>query len=319
MAWCQIFQKPHLISHLPQHEIDDILCEFCLYSWQFGFSKEALGNKWATIAGKISAIKWAHTYLGAQPLKSGPSFDLLRRGFARLTGDSVRKKPISIEILHAMAQILQPFESSSPKSDSLLWGLIVLAFFFLLRRSEFALSGPGTKGHALLTKDLLVLDKNNLPTTIYKSAVKVAIHLRSNKTDQSKKGTTRVLFKSGDIVICPVRAALLVKRVSNLSPETPVAFISPKNFISYSSIANIVKRAARSLGLDPVEYASHSIRAGGATYMFRAGVDPVLIKLHGRWLSDVFQRYIHMCESSVRVISQEMVSNQSKLLHFESS
>ena len=46
------------------------------------------------------------------------------------------------------------------------------------------------------------------------------------------------------------------------------------------------------IGHDPSKYAGHSFRAGGATDLFEAGVDPRTIQLSGRWASDCFWLYV---------------------------
>lgn len=46
------------------------------------------------------------------------------------------------------------------------------------------------------------------------------------------------------------------------------------------------------LGYPAAAYSLHSLRRGGATAAFRAGVDFIHIKRHGTWTSDAFWDYI---------------------------
>ena len=64
--------------------------------------------------------------------------------------------------------------------------------------------------------------------------------------------------------------------------------------ITSDDLAKTIKRVALSLGFNPEDYSTHSCRSGGATELVRAGVDPVIIQLFGRWLSKAFKRYTHL-------------------------
>ena len=53
---------------------------------------------------------------------------------------------------------------------------------------------------------------------------------------------------------------------------------------------------AAALGKDPTLYAGHSLRRGGATALYIAGVPEAMIQQHGRWKSLAVRGYL---ESSV--------------------
>ena len=55
-----------------------------------------------------------------------------------------------------------------------------------------------------------------------------------------------------------------------------------------------VKRVMAAAGLDPARFGAHSLRIGGATAALAAGVQPALIRLMGRWSSDI-TRYTLGC------------------------
>jgi integrase len=48
----------------------------------------------------------------------------------------------------------------------------------------------------------------------------------------------------------------------------------------------MIRKALIIIGLEGKKYGAHSLRAGGATDLFRAGVYYPLIKKFGRWKSD---------------------------------
>ena len=49
-----------------------------------------------------------------------------------------------------------------------------------------------------------------------------------------------------------------------------------------------------SIGLDPARFGTHSLRIGGATAALAAGVQPTLIRVAGRWSSDIYQIYCRL-------------------------
>ena len=45
-------------------------------------------------------------------------------------------------------------------------------------------------------------------------------------------------------------------------------------------------------GMQPDEYALHSLRIGGATYLSAGGVPSKVLKREGRWSSDAYKTYV---------------------------
>jgi len=76
--------------------------------------------------------------------------------------------------------------------------------------------------------------------------------------------------------------------------------LSPKVKASDSSVRQLIKRSVAALGLDPTRYSGHSMRAGGATDMFAAGLPYYVIKKYGRWASDAALVYFRS-EASIAV------------------
>jgi len=58
------------------------------------------------------------------------------------------------------------------------------------------------------------------------------------------------------------------------------------------------------IGLDPDRFGAHSLRIGGATAALSAGVAPAVIRITGRWKSDVWMTYARLTrQSALRVSS----------------
>jgi hypothetical protein len=80
-----------------------------------------------------------------------------------------------------------------------------------------------------------------------------------------------------------------------------------------AQVRQFVKDIMRLAGRDPSRYGAHSLRIGGATAALAAGVPPALIRLMGRWASDVYEIYCRLSMQSAlgvgTAISAAMVSS----------
>ena len=56
----------------------------------------------------------------------------------------------------------------------------------------------------------------------------------------------------------------------------------------------MVRAVMLGAGREPALYGAHSLRIGGATAALAAGIPPQLIRLMGRWSSDVYEIYCRM-------------------------
>lgn len=65
--------------------------------------------------------------------------------------------------------------------------------------------------------------------------------------------------------------------------------ISP---LTSEALSRAFKSLMECLGHNPHDYSLHSLRAGGATAAYHAGVDTERIKRHGTWRSDCFWSYV---------------------------
>jgi hypothetical protein len=193
-------------------------------------------------------------------------------------------------------------------------GVVCVAFFFLMRRSEIvSISGKSVKWFALRAEDLVVLDATGEPTLSATEARSVHMRLRGSKTNQCGHATARMLYRSGHAFLCPVLGALLLQRSrQDLPLGIPAAVYLGRTgqpaCISTAHLYSAIKKAAVQNGDDPRNFSPHSFRAGGAIHMYRAGVDAMTIQFHGRWVSDTFKTYTNLCAESVTSLAANMVS-----------
>jgi hypothetical protein len=201
-----------------------ILEEFVTYAFYYGFSTAATGNSAGTITNKLAAIAYFHKLNRLPDPTSSPQLSFFLQGVRRESSVPKSKRPASKGlIMKAALRMLRPDGSHSPRESTIL-GLLVVAFFFLLRRSEYASpDGRRVEKGALLCRDLTIRDKHGRETMLKENAASISIHLAYSKTDQLGQGSNRVLFASGDPRFCPVNAGWdLLYGKGEYVPERPL-------------------------------------------------------------------------------------------------
>ncbi|KAE9216861.1 hypothetical protein PF005_g8887 [Phytophthora fragariae] len=283
------------------------ISDFILHGFQYGF-----GSGGPIRSDSIMAVPLGVRHFFAAsghdfPI-SHPHICMLLKGISRLDSPPRRKAPVSIDLLEVCFRSLamtEPFEQA-------LCGVMCLAFFFLLRRSEIvAIAGGSFKWFAVRAQDIAVLDEEGRPTLAPSKVQSVCMRLTGSKTNQDGSPTTRMLSRSGHPFLCPVFGALILLQVrKNLPADIPAAVYLDRRgkpaCVGTADVAEAIKRAAVSTGQDPRCFSSHSLRAGGATHMYRAGTDALTIQFHGRWVSDAFKTYTRLCKESVASLAESM-------------
>jgi hypothetical protein len=82
--------------------------------------------------------------------------------------------------------------------------------------------------------------------------------------------------------------------------------------ITSAQLALCLAVLLRSLKLDPTVFSLHSLRRGGATTAYRAGVDQMSVKRHGRWHSDAFWVYITLAMVAQSPVAQALAASAHK-------
>jgi site-specific recombinase XerD len=128
------------------------------------------------------------------------------------------------------------------------------------------------------------------------------ITIRKSKTDQLGKGRVIGVTRMGG-ANCPVEALEAWLQVRDVGGKSLFGMTD-------AGVANIVKEAAASLGLDPREYAGHSMRRGFVTSAARAGQD-VLTIMHttGHRSVEQVQTYIETATPFDRHVGSTLLRN----------
>ena len=62
--------------------------------------------------------------------------------------------------------------------------------------------------------------------------------------------------------------------------------------VTHRSFTEYLKLLLFKIGVDPNKWSGHSFRRGGASLLYRLGIDPLSIQACGDWSSNTFLRYL---------------------------
>lgn len=162
---------------------------------------------------------------------------------------------------------------------------------------------PGRRDRALLLvgyaggfrrSELANLDLDDIAET----ADGLLIRIRRSKTDPEGKGASIAIPYGSSMATCPVRSYRAWIAAARIADGPAFRAIDRHGRVASGrldagSIARIVKRAAAAAGLDPANYAGHSLRAGFATQALLNGAAEVSIMRQTRHKSlNTLRKYI---------------------------
>lgn len=139
------------------------LAYFAIYLWKYGGNKFHCGNQYSTIQSKLSCILWYHRRFRGIELERSPQLKGILQGIKRLSDPVTKKQAVTPAFLRLFRRSLN---FKLPR-DRLLWGSVLLADFFLLRRSEYLTIGKTRKFYCLRMKDVFSrTPKGSRPTLL---------------------------------------------------------------------------------------------------------------------------------------------------------
>ena len=227
------------------------------------------------------------------------------RGYSNLDPNTTQQKALPIAVLRYMRQ-----HSSSHKGLAMA-DLCIGAIFFAMRSCEYSktcsnLESKRTK--ILCIRNLRFFHHGKeIPHTspFLEHAEYISITFEFQKNDERSDSVG--MHRTTDPVICPVKAwARTTQRIlgyPNTTTDSPVntyrqyASSGSTATLSSTAIRNALRSAVKAIGKDtlgfePSEIGTHSIRSGAAMAMYLAKVPTYTIMIIGRWSSDAFLRYI---------------------------
>jgi site-specific recombinase XerD len=207
-------------------------------------AEAARGLKPSSIGRRLAAVRYAHRLAGHEPPTNSEAVRATMRGIRRTVGAvPVRKAPVTAD--HARAMAVAAPQTLRGLRDR---ALLLLGFAGAFRRSELV---------ALDLADIVECDEG------------LRVHIRRSKTDQEGQGATIAIVR-GSSTACPVKALQAWLQAADITAGPLFRAVAKGGRVrtarlSDRSVAVIVKRCAGMIGLDPVAYAGHSLRAGFLT------------------------------------------------------
>ena len=233
----------------------------------------------------LGSIRFLHLFTNNPFPGDSFEFNVLLKGLKRKLAKPARQVlPITPEMLILMYQFVNldsPYELAH-------WTSFIFALRLLYRKSSIA---PES------------LSKFNSTTGLSREKIvyvhgTVLVYQNHSKTNQFMS-STRVI----PLVRSHIKALDPVSHYERLLRENPV----DKNYPAFSFLQNgriscvthrtftaFLKQLLRRIGLDPDKWSGHSFRRGGASLLYRLGVDPLTIQAVGDWSSDTFLRYLEL-------------------------
>ena len=133
----------------------------------------------------------------------------------------------------------------------------------------------------LRISELLALRRRDI--TVNEAQQRLELFIRRSKTDQFGTGHTTFICKSGGPA-----DAWEYRDVLNMMGRDEVIV-----GMSEWQLRKILRRVLTEIGVKDVScYSFHSFRRGGAHFASIPGANDAVIKAHGRWKSEAYQRYV---------------------------
>jgi hypothetical protein len=281
------------------------------------FLAKVLSLRHGSINQKLFAIRHGHVAEGyLDPILNRVRLWAAMGGLKRLENPTKRKYPITVKNLRWLRNFL--FEGGEYEEvDAVLhWAALCLAFFFLLRASEYLVQNKSwSRSRVVRGKDLQFKLENGACAP--EKAEELVLHITQSKTDQYNAGTIRNVFVTKD-EICPVKALAEVYRVApqrfqGERANDPLFLKSSGEAIRRDEIQHLLELSAMAFGMNADRMGSHSLRIGGATALYHTVQDLEFVKRFGRWKSDAFHGYLWESHEPQRGIAEGMIKDESSL------
>ena len=238
----------------------------------------------SSIVNYISGIKTLARLLEFEVPNQSIEQRLLIRGLARLKGHLPRQAlPITPQILLRISRLLD----CNKVFDATFWSCITLMFFLMARKSNMVPDSVKSfdPKKQLIRGDILIGDYVAI------------VYLRWSKTNQFGARQLAVPLIKMQSALCPVTAFAQMCRLLPLPQEAPAFchFVNKKLVpMTYTRLQSRLKELIQVIDLNPLNYSSHSLRRGGATWAFECGASADLVQMQGDWVSDSYKRYLHV-------------------------
>ena len=280
--------------HADKLEAEVLFMDFTLWLYFEKPSGRALSV--ASISKYISQI---HAYLEREHgcLATG-GMDRVRlraliKGLRRVYGQPPKRLRYGVRTQDLARAMAESLGGGSPLE--LMWrALLSVGFCGLMRGAELAVL-DGTDFDEI--QDLTLAD---ITFGVDSGVFVVRTMMRPVKNAKILRGKTFALvLAGGGSLIDPVEAlrehwAVAAAAVPESEWASTPLFSSGGQPLHVRDVRRMVKALMASIGADPRMFGAHSLRIGGATAALAGGVEPSVIRVCGRWSSDIAELYMRL-------------------------
>ena len=257
---------------------------------------ERRGIKPKTASAYFGAAQAWHLRRNGIRLAAGIKLERLTqmlKGLTRIHGDGARRVRRGLrarDLRVAMDLLLDP---RVPEHANMRAALAT-AWQGLLRGAEFTTDKQWDSELDLARGDVAAL-----------SALRFVLMMRPSKNMNHLKGKTvpLVIGAGGQFIdaVAEMQNMLEVDpSMAGKEASTPLFRDRWGKALTGTHMRNWIKAAMNTIGLNPDQFGLHSLRIGGATALFAAGADPLVIRTMGRWSSDCYRLYVRACFSQTQ-------------------
>ena len=198
--------------------------------------------------------------------------------------------------------------------DVTVWTAALIMFWSLARGSEVV-----TNSACRPSKYRTLRWKN-----VHLHKTHASIRLVTAKNDIYHDGADLLLPQLKNKKFCPVHwLAVLANLQARHLPSNKQGWLfplTPDSPLAMDYFRRRIKTVLAFLGFNPDDFNTHSFRIGGATELFRRGVNPDVIKKLGRWKGDTYEMYTRpdaaTCALWARVITTKPVLSDLDAITF---
>ena len=238
----------------------------------------------------------------------------LQRSYSKADPPPEKVKPVPITLLQHACQ--HPTSAFARARNN----MTIAGFFYMLRPGEY--TQCRRNNHPFRLQDVTFetpqgpVNAASAPVAQLRRSTAVLLYFTTQKN--GTKGQPIVHGDTSDPLLSPVKAILrqvLMLRSHKASPDTPLytyydASGSPQA-ITATDISRQLRLSAAAiggpLGIQPKDISARALRNGGCVALIRAGVDPLLAKLVGRWRSWAMIEYLQASSISTTPYAQQML------------
>ena len=261
----------------------------------------------STVRNHMSAIKALYTWMGNTStiaILNSSIWSLTIRGLMNTVRPSYSTKAaMTPEDLLALMEVSYRYDDLLPLTVALSFG-----FFGYLRLSNIV---PQTAAAFDKTRHTTVGD-------VFLRNHGITVSLKWTKTRQAHQAFLVPLPTLGSSTICPFRAWRLFNvatRGLSITPDTLLLVTTHEPMgltVTSSMLRAMLRKAIGITALEPMKYTPHSLRRGGATFSYHAGVPIEHIMRHGTWKSDTVHQYLKGQQTGLAPI----IHSFQKILHY---